>query len=346
MALSNISQLILRNTDLVASQNPLFINLPADELFIELVDTYPDSQMTCFSNNIIAHHTMEQLTKSFNDFTCQFSSHYQNEIKHDLVVIAFPKSKAELIFNLAMLANNIDKNTRILIVGENKGGIKTVAKFAKDYLSDCTKIDSARHCSLFSANIKTDLAPFQLADWFSEYPLTIADVELTIAALPGVFSQKGLDKGTKVLLENLPTMQGNCLDFGCGAGVISAVIAKKYPKTSIELLDVSALAISSAQQTMAINGLDGQYLASDGLAKVTKKYQHVISNPPFHSGIKTHYSATENFLSQAKQHLVNHGELTIVANSFLRYQPILEQSFKRCTVTAKEQGFTIYHCQA
>ena len=36
------------------------------------------------------------------------------------------------------------------------------------------------------------------------------------------------------------------------------------------------------------------------------------------------------------------GELRIVANSFLRYQPLIEEHFGACSVKAEGQGFRIY----
>jgi 16S rRNA (guanine1207-N2)-methyltransferase len=48
--------------------------------------------------------------------------------------------------------------------------------------------------------------------------------ELTICALPGVFSQNHLDVGTAVLLPYLNQVKsGRIADFGCGAGIISAI---------------------------------------------------------------------------------------------------------------------------
>ena len=44
----------------------------------------------------------------------------------------------------------------------------------------------------------------------------------------GVFSKKGLDFGTRTLLENLPDLKGNVLDIGCGYGPIGIYISKKY----------------------------------------------------------------------------------------------------------------------
>jgi 16S rRNA (guanine1207-N2)-methyltransferase len=277
-----------------------------------------------------------------------FSAEYKSETCHDLVIIAFPKSKAELNFTLAMISHCINEKTKILLVGEKKGGIQSTPKLAKDLFAHCQKVDAARHCLLFAGLIKPEKLsiPFNIQDWFKEYQITIEGIELTIASLPGVFSQQKLDVGTALLLKNLPNkMAGKVLDFGCGAGVISCFIGKKFNDTQLSLLDVSALALASAQESLALNGLSGYVFPSNSLAKVSEKYQHVVSNPPFHQGIKTHYQASEEFLAGINKKLNKKADITIVANSFLRYQPIMQQHIGNTRVISKAQGFTIYQAQ-
>ncbi|MFD2165269.1 methyltransferase [Thalassotalea euphylliae] len=341
MSLSNLSQVLLRNSDELACSNALLVNMPVDGLYKEWLEEHPQAALHYFTNNKLAANELARI--SHPKVSHSFGAYLQVERSFDLVVIAFPKSKAELGFTLAMLANYLTPEARVLFVGDNKGGVKSVAKLAKDYVANCHKLDSARHCILFAGMYTAEQTPMNIDDWFHYYPLNIAGIEITVAALPGVFSQQGLDKGTKVLLENLPAdYQGSVLDFGCGAGVISAVLATKFENIDITALDISALAVASSQKTLEINGLSGHVLASDGLAEVNNTFDHIISNPPFHQGLKTHYAATETFLAECKRYLANRGSLTVVANSFLKYQPIIEQQFGRLTTKFTENGFTVY----
>ena len=263
----------------------------------------------------------------------------------DVVIIQFPKSKAELTFTLAMVSASLSKECLVLIVGENKSGIKSIEKLTTHQLTDCAKIDSARHCLLFAANMLAEQTPFILENWLKPYSFSINDTVIEVVALPGVFSQNSLDIGTQVLLENLPNkVYGELLDFGCGAGVIASYYGKVFPDVSLHLLDVSALALYSAQETLKLNNLTGQIFPSNSLSDVKEKYDYVISNPPFHQGLKTSYQATETFLSKIKPHLKPRGQVTVVANSFLRYQSIMEEEIGRTKILAKQKGFSLYHC--
>ncbi len=344
MSLSNPSQLLLRNADLLAAQKPLFVNAPADNLVNEYIHHYPQAEVSCLNFNYQEHiHIKNSAAKPI---TCVFSASYHQNNVHDLVVIYFPKSKQEVIYTLAMLADAITEQATILLVGENKGGIKSAPKLIKNFINYCKKVDSARHCSLFQGIFIKQNNAFDIDAYFQHYQLIQQDIKLTVAALPGVFSQKELDVGTQLLLHNLPEkMAGKVLDFGCGAGVISAFIAKKYPQVQLSLLDVNALALESAKKTLALNKLQGHVFASDGLSQVNEKYQHVVSNPPFHQGIKTSYSATETFLTQIKNFMSKNADITLVANNFLHYQQIMDQHITKTTLITNKSGFAIYYAQ-
>lgn len=350
MSAQNFTQLLFRNPHLLASENPLFVNFPDENVIEHYLSLMPNAKPSFYTSN----YALFQQLKSKNhaglhlDFSANYSNETSNETSnenaHDLVIIAFPKSKAELSFTLAMLASSIIDQSPILVIGENKSGIKSLVKLTTETITHCKKVDAARHCLLFAGVFNRPSKPFILDDWFTYYTVDVEhNLPLKVAALPGVFSQKNLDIGTKLLLAHLPeTADKKVLDFGCGAGVIACVIGKKYPQASLTLVDVSALALASAEKTLTSNNLTGQYLASNSLSDIKEQYHHIVSNPPFHQGIKTHYQATESFLSGIKHHMDNGADITIVANSFLKYQPIMQSCIGKTQVLNREQGFTIY----
>ncbi|XQW84590.1 methyltransferase [Thalassotalea piscium] len=342
MSLTNISQLLIRNQDLLATTHPLLVNMPDDSFAKELLQLNATCQLAFFDTNYANHLAHKKIAS--DKHSAIFASHYVSSVKHDLIIISFPKSKKELAYTIAMLNPIISDTTRVLIVGENNGGIRSLAKTGKSIFSYCEKIDSARHCLLFDVTIIPKKTSFAVEDWFEYYTVTINQDTVQVAALPGVFSQAKLDVGTQVLLENLPNFDnGNMLDFGCGAGVIAAFIGKRTTNLTLDLADVSALALASAKKTLSLNQLQGKVFPTNSLSDINEQYQFVISNPPFHQGIKTHYQATEDFLSGISGKITANGSLTIVANSFLKYQPLMEKNFNQVTKIHQEKGFSIYH---
>ncbi|MCQ4055407.1 16S rRNA (guanine(1207)-N(2))-methyltransferase RsmC [Aeromonas sp. SG16] len=262
--------------------------------------------------------------------------------RFDALLLLMPKAKAEAQYLLAMMTPLLEAGADLFLAGENRGGINGADKLLAPYGDKPLKRDSARRCSLYHGELSKPVAPFDLDSWFGRYQCKAGDTELTVLALPGVFSAAELDLGTQMLLATVPAMKGSLLDFGCGAGVIGSVLAKRNPELKVTMVDINALALESSRRTLAINDLQGEVHASDVYSDITGSFDQIVSNPPFHAGLKTFYAATETFLARAPEFLRPHGSLTIVANAFLRYQPILEAHFKRTEVSNSDAKFKVY----
>ncbi len=127
----------------------------------------------------------------------------------------------------------------------------------------------------------------------------------------GVFSKKGLDFGTRTLLESIPLeeLHGSILDFGCGYGPIGISIKKKT-NLEVDMLDVNKRSILLTEKNAELNGVDVNVFESDVYENVNKKYDYIISNPPIRVGKEILYK----ILFDAKKHLKENGELWIVIN--------------------------------
>lgn len=265
-------------------------------------------------------------------------------INADMILLYWPKAKAEAEYLLQMLLSRLGTGTEICVVGENRSGVKSIEKMFKTY-GTIRKYDSARRCSFYWGLCSEPEPEFSLNDWFKNYSLSVAGTPLIIKSLPGVFSHGEFDLGTELLIDSLPELHGKVLDFGCGAGVIGTIQALKNPHIELEMCDINAFAIASSRATLAENGLLGRVFASDIYSDTDDDYDFLISNPPFHAGLDTSYTATETLLQQAPQHLSVHGELFIVANSFLKYPPIIHTAFGNYATINKTRKFAIYHAK-
>ncbi|MCX8617276.1 16S rRNA (guanine(1207)-N(2))-methyltransferase RsmC [Gilliamella sp. B2923] len=262
----------------------------------------------------------------------------------DTLIYYWPKTKSEAQFQLSYLLHNMPKGSDIFIVGENRTGVKSVEALLADF-GTIQKIDSARRCGLYHFQAESRLA-FELSQWWLTYHLTIDNHDIEVKSLPGVFSQKGLDAGSELLLNALLDRQdivkGQVLDVGCGSGILSTVIGKLNPDVDLTLSDVSSAALASSNATLAANQLKGTVVASDVFSNLTDKYHLIISNPPFHDGKETSYTAVNTLIKEAKKHLKLNGYLCIVANSFLPYQAILDETFKSVELIAQTTKFKVY----
>ncbi|MDN3609095.1 16S rRNA (guanine(1207)-N(2))-methyltransferase RsmC [Vibrio ostreicida] len=329
------SQIAQRQLTHFAGKHVLVAGESEDLFPIELAQ-YCES-VTVFTTNYGYYRQLKPSEK----ITVAFGAEFERETCADMILLYWPKAKAEAEYLLAMLMAKLGPNTEIVVIGENRSGVKSIEKLFKPYGS-VNKIDSARRCSLYWGQCTHPPAAFNMQDWFKQYSICYQDKAITVKSLPGVFSHGQFDVGSQLLLDSLPVLSGKVLDFGCGAGVIGCVMAILNPNIALEMCDISALAVKSSQATLEANELKGRVFASDVYSDTSKDYQFIISNPPFHAGLETSYKATETLLSQAPQHQNNDGQLLIVANSFLKYSPIIEQAFGNCETLNKTKKFAIY----
>ncbi|MCR1837506.1 16S rRNA (guanine(1207)-N(2))-methyltransferase [Rodentibacter caecimuris] len=273
-------------------------------------------------------------TQSAVNFSIEFQG------KADLIVYYWTKNKQEVQFQLMQLLANAQDGQEILIIGENRCGVRSAEKILSPF-GDIAKIDSARRCGLYHFSLKKR-PHFSLNTFWKTYQHPQLN-GLTVHSLPGVFSANELDVGTALLLSTLnQSIKGKVLDLGCGAGVIGSMVKKINPKSNVTMTDIHAMALESARKTLSENRLDAEVFASDVFSDIEGKFDLIISNPPFHDGIDTAYQAVNTLITQAKRHLNQGGELRIVANAFLPYPDLLQQHFGTFDVLAQTSKFKVY----
>ncbi|WP_261815892.1 16S rRNA (guanine(1207)-N(2))-methyltransferase RsmC [Vibrio gallicus] len=308
----------------------------AEDLFPKQLLEVAES-VTVFTTHFGYHQQMQS-----QGINSQFGVEYDNQDNCDMVLLYWPKAKSEAQYLLNMLFSKLGSDTEIAVIGENRSGIKSIEKMFTP-LGTIKKYDSARRCSFYWGICQQQPPAFNLDDYFKSYPVTLGNHKLDVISMPGVFSHGEFDLGSKLLLDSLPKLSGKVLDFGCGAGIIGTAMKLANPKIEIEMCDISAFALESSRRTLTANGIQGRVFASDVYSHTSDNYRFIVSNPPFHSGLDTSYSATETLLAKAPTKLTARGELIIVANSFLKYPPIIEQAFNNCETINKTNKFVIYH---
>ena len=268
----------------------------------------------------------------------------------DTALIFLPKSRAELSLRLALALWLIRADGRVILIGEKKEGIAGAVRQMKQALPQAEKVDSARHCQVWLADHVSPSKNFRLADWMRWYAMERHGVALEVAGLPGIFSDNELDAGTALLLDTLaqtPLASGKTLDFACGAGIIGAwwqLFQARNLRTisAVDGIDVQFQAVACARATYKRAGVQGTIRAFDGLGAKQERYQSVVANPPFHTGVRTDTSVTEAFLSNVSGQLVTGGELRLVANRFLPYKSLICGYIGEPRVLAEDRSFIVW----
>jgi 16S rRNA (guanine1207-N2)-methyltransferase len=173
----------------------------------------------------------------------------------------------------------------------------------------------------------------------------VRDLDLRLTTQAGVFAHKGLDLGTRLLIEAMhvaPTAR--LLDIGCGYGAIGISAAKLATKGEAVLVDSDIRATRLAQRNIELNGLtNATVILGDGTNDLPPKsrFDVVASNPPTHSGREV----LDEMVAGAYQVLKARGQLFLVINRLLSLKREVEDVFGNSEVVARSKGFVVIRAQ-
>lgn len=168
----------------------------------------------------------------------------------------------------------------------------------------------------------------------------IKDTHLTFYVDNGVFSKKGLDFGTRSLLEaiDISEIKGDVLDFGCGYGPIGIYLSK-ITNTSIDMIDINDRSIKLALKNASENKVNVHIFKSDIYENIDKKYDFIITNPPIRVGKEILYK----ILFGAKEYLKEKGSLILVIHKDQGAKSVMKDlsSQYKVELLSKNKGFYV-----
>ena len=173
---------------------------------------------------------------------------------------------------------------------------------------------------------------------------TIANENLKFYTDNGVFSKESVDFGTKTMLESFATDKENAkvADIGCGYGVISIFLAKKYPTYKFTMVDVNNRVLELSKKNIELNKIENEVevLESSSFDNVEGNFDIVLTNPPIRAGKKI----VHKIMIDSYEHLNAQGELWVVIQKkqgMASCKKLLEDTFSMVEVVTKNKGYYI-----
>ena len=95
------------------------------------------------------------------------------------------------------------------------------------------------------------------------------------------FETEELIENTIIFIKQFFTEPVDIIDLGCGSGVIGLTLEKKVSTKSVDLVDISPKALAVTYKNCVKHSSRANLINSDMFEKVEKKYDIIISNPPY-----------------------------------------------------------------
>jgi len=190
--------------------------------------------------------------------------------------------------------------------------------------------------------------------YYSEKPSVSSDRHVIEATLrgktykfttdAGVFSKKGVDFGSKLLIESMEFKDNaRVLDVGCGYGPIGLSAATMAVNGFVTMVDMNQRALELVRMNAAANGIKNvKVLQSDALAAVKQEqFDVILTNPPIRAGKET----VHRIFTEAREALVPGGTLWVVIQKKQGAPSAyakLEELFERVEEVTKDKGYRIF----
>ena len=143
------------------------------------------------------------------------------------------------------------------------------------------------------------------------------------------FDTEVLIEETLKIIDNIPGII-DVVDIGTGSGCIAITLKQERPHINIDAIDISKEALKVAIENSNLNNVNINFLNNDLLNNINKKYDIIVSNPPY---IDINENI-ENLVKNNEPHLA----LYSPNQGLYHYEQILIQSKNNL----KEKGYIIF----
>lgn len=163
---------------------------------------------------------------------------------------------------------------------------------------------------------------------------------------PGVFAWDRVDPASALLAGHLPpTLRGHAADLGAGYGYLSVELLQRCAGiAALDLYEAEARALDLARANLTpfASRLALDFHWHDVTAGLPRRYDVIVSNPPFHAqGSGARPDIGRRFIIAAAAALRPGGSLWLVANRQLPYESVLDASFGGVRIVAQRDGFKV-----
>jgi len=264
-----------------------------------------------------------------------------------LVLVLPPRQRDEARALFAQAVRRASEGGVVLAAVPNAEGAKSAQADLASVAGPLHQL-SKHKCRVFwTQPLGSQVDPVVLDAWASLDEPCINDAGYV--SRRGLFAWDRVDDASALLAAQLPAdLAGRVADFGAGYGYLSAQVIARCPAvTAIDLYEAESRALEPARQNLqrARQKADRDVAFTvhwhDVTQGVGRRYDAIVSNPPFHQGRADLPELGRAFIDTAADALQPHGRLWLVANRHLPYEATLAARFNEVRTVVTQDGFKV-----
>ena len=271
-------------------------------------------------------------------FTVACTSDMPKEIYDNALFMITPSTiTGELALNLLEdIHKSLKINGRCLLAYDGEAGNFT--KQLKSVFENLRILQQNKKGTTFLCIKKAELK--KPRNFEASFEASLPGTErIKLLSLPGVFSHRRPDNGGLALAEvTAPLLEPGMkvMDFGCGCGMVGALLALKEPEIKLTFIDSAIRAMDATHRNIQSLGIKNTQLILSDTGTEEDGFDIFAGNPPYYSD----YRIAELFIDQAYKSLKPGGKALIVTKQTRKIEELVFTRFDNSDIVPR-RGYSV-----
>ena len=255
---------------------------------------------------------------------------------YDIIILELTKSKETNLGLLAIAEERLSDGGKMIINGDNEVGVRSFLKnISSIWPAEITVIKKKGRIALFQK--KSQL--FRRWKKYQDFNIN-KDGYYTRCDM---FSPKEVDKGSQKLTSAFSTkLFGEVADLGAGWGYLSKEALRLNDKiTRITLFESNYSAYLASKKNIADKRAIFRWASIENIKHLKQRFNHVICNPPFHSGYPKDIGLLRSFIFYSSRLVHRQGSVWMVIVSGVYLERELKEYFESVKILYKDNHYFV-----